>query len=215
MSRFLARLTGVLLMGAVLGAAAGAAAGALAAGVGALTMTPTADGGSNVVAFGMLAIALLTGAGALLGAFVAWRRARPVAPAAQGTTDLPERVMGEVLWSFNSAPFADRAAFDARVRQYQIMIRKEDTWQPGRVVLPCGRIRLGYTCRQGGEQVFPVVELTSDDGTSFTAGELLFKVHNAVVEQVREIDHRYFEGLSLTGRPAPGEVPLYHLLQGS
>jgi hypothetical protein len=123
--------------------------------------------------------------------------------------------MGDVLWSFNSEPFANRAEFEAKVRQYQINIARKDTWRPDQVVIPCGRIRLGYLCWEGGEQIEPVVELPSSNGQSFTAGELLFQIHNAVVVQLRETNHRYFEGLCLARQPAPGEVPLYHLRQGS
>ena len=61
----------------------------------------------------------------------------------------------------------------------------------------------------------PVVTLTADDGASFTAGELLFKLHNAVVEHLRENDHHFFEGLTLTGWDQDGKVPVYQLGQGS
>jgi hypothetical protein len=128
---------------------------------------------------------------------------------------LPKEVLRRVYWSFIGAPFADRAAFDEKVRQYQMTIGGKDTWRPEQIVIPCPRIRVVYMCWQGDEQVEPVLELVSDHGESFTAGELLFKVHNAVVEQLREINHHFFEGLGLHSRQTAGKPPLYVLSQGS
>ena len=129
--------------------------------------------------------------------------------------ELPLRVMGDVCWSFVGSPVASREEFDARARQYQMRIRKRDSWRPEQVIIPGKRIAVQYMCWQGDEQVEPVVTLDADDGESFTTGELLFKLHNAVVEQLREIDHHFFEGLSLAGWLPGGEVPRYQLRQGS
>jgi hypothetical protein len=129
--------------------------------------------------------------------------------------ELPLRALGDVCWSFTGSPFATREEFDARVRQYQIRIRKRDSWWPDEVVFPTPQVAVRYQCWRGDKQIEPVVSLVADDSGSFTAGELLFKLHNAVVEQLREIDHHFFEGLSLAGRTEDGKVPLYDLLQGS
>jgi hypothetical protein len=128
---------------------------------------------------------------------------------------LPKEVLPRAYWSFSGAPFAERAAFDEKVRQYQMTIGGQDTWQPEQIVIPYPRIRVFYMCWHGDEQVEPVIELVSDNGEFFTAGELLFKVHNAVVEQLREINHHFFEGLSLHSRQTAGMPPLYVLRQGS
>ncbi len=129
--------------------------------------------------------------------------------------DSPKEVLRGVYWSFIEEPFADRAAFDDKVRQYQTDIPGQDTWQPDQIAISCPRVRVGYMCWQGDEQVEPVLELVSDNGESFTAGELLFKLHNAVVEQLRQIDHHFFEGLGLHSRQVAGTPPLYILRQGS
>jgi hypothetical protein len=128
---------------------------------------------------------------------------------------LPNQVLGGVYWSFIGAPFADRADFDDEVRRYQIDIGGKDTWQPDEVVIPCHRIRVVYMCWQGGEQIEPVIDVASDNGVSFTAGELLFKLHNAVVEQLRDINHHFFEGLSLHPHQSAQKPPLFILRQGS
>ncbi len=135
--------------------------------------------------------------------------------ATRQTAGLPKQVLRGVHWSFIGKPFADREAFDQAVRQYQIDIGGKDTWRPEEVVIPYPHIRVAYMCWQADEQIEPVIELASDADASFTAGEILFKLHNAVVEQLREIDHHFFEGLGLDSHQAAGESPLYVLDQGS
>jgi hypothetical protein len=129
--------------------------------------------------------------------------------------ELPLRTMRDVCWSFTGNAFATREEFDAAVRQYQIRIRKQDSWRPDAVVLPAARVAVRYRCWRGDEQIEPVITLEADDGRSFTAGELLFKLHNAAVEQLRDIDHHFFEGVALAGWIEDGKVPLYELRQGS
>ena len=101
------------------------------------------------------------------------------------------------------------------VRQYQIRIRKKDSWRPDAIIIPAQRVAVRYRCWQGKEQIEPMVTLEADDGATFSVGELLFKLHNAVVEKLREIDHHFFEGLTLAGWVEDGKVPLYQLRQGS
>jgi hypothetical protein len=57
--------------------------------------------------------------------------------------------------------------------------------------------------------------LVADNGESFTAGELPFKVHNAFVEALRQMDHQYFEGMTLSPEQRPDMAPLYDLDLGS
>ena len=129
--------------------------------------------------------------------------------------ELPLRAMRDVCWSFTGSPFVTREEFDASVRHDQIRFRKKDSWRPDAIIIPAPRVAVRYMCWQGDEQVEPVVTLEADDGVRFPAGELLFKLHNAVVEQLREIDHHFFEGLTLAGWVDDGKVPLYQLGQGS
>ena len=132
-----------------------------------------------------------------------------------GQVRLPTGLLEDVCWSFTGERFTDRAAFDDAVRQYQTDITNKDTWRPDEVVLPCPRVRIRYECFDEDEnEIEPVVELVSDNGVSFSAGELFFKIHNAVVEQLRDLDHSFFEGLSRV-RQRSAEVPLYEVSLGS
>jgi hypothetical protein len=56
--------------------------------------------------------------------------------------------------------------------------------------------------------------LTADGPEGFTAGELLFKIHNMYTAALGEGDHIYFEGLTLAEDPGDG-WPVYDLDTGS
>lgn len=127
----------------------------------------------------------------------------------------PNKIMHDVYWSFFGEKYQSRSEFDAEVRQYQIEISGIDNWQPDEVVLQFPRIRIEYFRDEGGFEYEDFIEIESDNGEFFTAGELLFKVHNAVVEQLREINHHFFEGFALESIRSRDNLPVYHLCQGS
>jgi hypothetical protein len=77
------------------------------------------------------------------------------------------------------------------------------------------RVRVSYLCWRSAEQVEPVVELHADNGVSFRAGELLFKLHQAVAADLQHTDHRFLEGLRMYSPPPPDESPFYYLKLGS
>jgi uncharacterized protein (TIGR02996 family) len=164
-----------------------------------------------------------------------WQRGRPVAEAVitasaevaspnpgflekeEADAARPQRLLEGIYWSFMGKPFTVQADFDAAVGREQVEVIWENNWNPGEIVLPHPRVAVRYMCWQGDRQLWPVLKLTSDNGEFFTAGELLFKIHNAVVKQLRKIDHHFFEGLVLEqGKDSiSDEPPLYRMRQGS
>lgn len=126
----------------------------------------------------------------------------------------PPTLVQSVSWTFRGTAFTDRSAFDAAVAAFQDAERGE-VWRPGEVVLRVARVRVSPDVAWYLTDEHPTVELVADDGESFTAGELLFKVHNAFVAVLRQMDHKHFEGLTLSGHQEPGEPPLYDLDLGS
>ena len=115
----------------------------------------------------------------------------------------------DVAWSFVGEPFADRAAFEAELKQAQ---SSPATFEPGEIAILSPSIRVAYMCWEGDEQLHPVVSLTAQNGLAFTTGDLMFQLHDAVVELLREIDHHFFEGLAFV---EAGPPPLYRMRQGS
>src|SRR5262245_47554002 len=108
---------------------------------------------------------------------------------------LPKRLMENIYWSFSGNAFADRPAFEQAVEAYQHQIAGSSAWRPDATVLPVPQVRVVYEGVENDNEVEPVVVLSADDGVAFTAGELLFKLHNIVVPHLRESDHHFFEGL--------------------
>jgi hypothetical protein len=126
---------------------------------------------------------------------------------------LPPTLMQGVEWLFRGPTFADRAAFEAAVTEFQNEEWGSD-WRPGEVVLRAARVRVTPDADWFvGDDA--VVDLTADDGRAFTAGELLFKVHNTFVAGLRETNHQFFEGFTLSAGEGAGWPPLYTLELGS
>jgi hypothetical protein len=125
---------------------------------------------------------------------------------------LTRTALDNVCWSFVGDTFADRPRFSDEVRQYQIDITGKDSWQPNAIAIPAGLVRVVYS--QGGLGDDGQVELSSEQ-QFFTAGELLFQLHNAVVQQLRDVDQHFFEGLELVSGPSPSAPAIYRLRLGS
>jgi hypothetical protein len=135
----------------------------------------------------------------------------------------PEHLLDETLWDFAGQPaFPSRTEFVAAVllhhreaQEYAPDIRPEESWRPDHIALRCPRIVVRYYCDPPGEKPsWRETELASDDGSSFTDGELLYKLHNAIIEEVRDNGHRWFEGLEFEGLARAG-IPVYRLIPGS
>jgi hypothetical protein len=136
---------------------------------------------------------------------------------------LPNYVLCDTLWDFlDQDVYSSRALFEEAVRQYHLQIQKhapdihpEECWQPNAVVLRSPRVLIRYLSDSGiDEELWHEVELLSDNDKWFTAGELLFKLHNAAIAILRHNAHRWFEGLELSAITKEG-VPRYSLRLGS
>jgi hypothetical protein len=116
--------------------------------------------------------------------------------------EFPKNLLRDVYWSFGGKVFDTQAEFDEKVRLYQIDIKEKDDWQPEKIVLQAADISLIYGFWKEDVEVEEVVEIRAGNDESFTAGELLFKIHNLVTENLRGMDRHFFEGLSLEKPPA-------------
>lgn len=120
-----------------------------------------------------------------------------------------------IEWSLSGKPFASRSEFEDEVDQDQKRFKEHNSWRPGSVAIDLPRIHLRYKFPHEGEYEDRIIEIAADNGLSFTQGELLFKIHNAVVEDLRDADHHFFEGLTLFRPPMDEIPPMYDLCQGS
>ncbi len=132
----------------------------------------------------------------------------------------PRELLGEVLWSFTAPSFRSRARFQRAVRAYNRRLIKGFNWNPDEIVLPCPRVRVRpdfWDDFDPAEEERFIAELTADGPSGFTAGELLFKVHNAFLRRWQEHagDYTFYEGFHLVRAPAGGAAPLYDIAVGS
>lgn len=131
----------------------------------------------------------------------------------------PLTVMVTAVWSFfEGEQFSDPAEFNRRVHEYHLQATGEDTWDPDEVVLSAPAIRVAYfgvESPDDEEYTEFTTHLRSDDGSQFTAGELLLKLNNAVAGHLKGMDHCHYEGLFLTDTPPEDGVPVYEMMQGS
>jgi hypothetical protein len=99
--------------------------------------------------------------------------------------------------------------------QQQQAFGSSGTFLPGELAILSPVVRVQYMCWEGDRQIEPVVTLTAENGAAFSVGDLLFQLHNAVVAQLKNLDHHFFEGLTLVVQQSGEQPPLYRLWQGS
>lgn len=129
-------------------------------------------------------------------------------------TGYPKEVMSNTRWAFYGGKYASQEDFVRAVTQYQTDMKTE--WDPEQIVLPYKEVTILYEYRDEDEedQTEEDFNLTADKDF-FTAGELLFKIHNQVVEKLENDDHHFFEGLILLSDDDNTGIPCYMLSQGS
>lgn len=126
-------------------------------------------------------------------------------------------IMNNVFWSFLGDTFSTQKKFVEAVRQYYLEIKdqdEEDEWNPDELAIPRAEVRIQYMYWRNGKPVKRIVLLLSDNGKSFSQGELLYKIHNKIVNDLRGLDSIFFEGLEQL-KSSPKEPPLYSVILGS
>ncbi len=145
---------------------------------------------------------------------------RPMAKARHKPARQPRELLSEVCWCFCRPAFRSQARFEEACRRYNRSLESGFDWRPKDVVLPCPRVRVRpvfWDEFDPEEEGRFVAELTADGRSGFTAGELLFKAHNAFLKRWAEDagDYVYFEGFRLVKAPSGDAPPLYDIDVGS
>jgi hypothetical protein len=129
-----------------------------------------------------------------------------------GSAPFPDDVMADVAWTFTGQPFRTQAEFESALKEYQADIKDDTSWDPSELVLLAPRVVVRH--EEGEDEEDCEVTLNANDGKVFSAGELLFKVHNAFVNQLDGLDHHFFEGFSLEADESK-KFPVYVISMGS
>ena len=129
----------------------------------------------------------------------------------------PEELMTDIYWGFYGGKYPSREKFIQAVIDYNKDFNKE--WVPNETVLAYANITIQYSYWDDDEEdeTEEDFNLVADNKSDFTAGELLFKIHNQVVDKLENEDHHFFEGLMLWEGEnySNPNTPLYFLNQGS
>ena len=129
--------------------------------------------------------------------------------------DMRRELMADVCWAFVGSTFTDRIKFESELKQYQAEITGNVNWDPSAIVADLPAMRVQYVYWEDFEEIEQIVMLVAENGSTFSAGEAMFALHNAVVCKLAEIDHHFFEGLILCEEQERDKPPLYELQQGS
>ena len=129
----------------------------------------------------------------------------------------PQELMSNIYWGFYGGKYESREKFIQSVNEYNKGFN--NAWFPDETVLACTSVSIQYSYwnEQDEDEIEEDFELFADNKSGFTAGDLLYKIHNKVVDRLEDEDHHFFEGLTLWegenyNNP---DVPLYFLNQGS
>jgi hypothetical protein len=124
-------------------------------------------------------------------------------------------MMENILWSFTGGKRGTQEQFVEELVRYNLETDGREI-DPDEIVETGQEIIITFAYEEDGEQKDGEFRLTADCGNGFTAGELLYKIHNRVVEHLEVLDYHLFRGLPDNGThdEYPG-IPFYYLNLGS
>ena len=125
-------------------------------------------------------------------------------------------IMDDIFWSFIGGQYALQESFIKELVQYNLEINQH-TINPYEIVLKSSEVMVLFSYEdEDGEEGLDEFRLKANSGEGFTLGELLFKIHNQVVEYLEDLDDHFFEGLLNMGAHDDfPDIPFYYLYLGS
>ena len=139
-------------------------------------------------------------------------------------------LLRNIVWSFGSTKYPTLESFNEKLTAYQVAILGHaDDWHPEEVLVNNPKVAIAYEYwiqadhvsfdnetkdEDGGEQKEVVVTFSADNGESFTALELFYKLHERLTYRYLG-DHTFFEGLMEVSNFEKRAIPTYYLRCGS
>ncbi len=132
----------------------------------------------------------------------------------------PDRIMEDLRWSFLGKEYESYEEFVEEVDDYNTKVNSNyepGSWKHEAPVLYTKKFYLDYSFRnrETDEEQDMHLTLEADNDKYFTAGEILLKVHNSVVEDLDEDDKHFFQGISLYTGERKADAPIFSLNLGS
>ncbi len=126
----------------------------------------------------------------------------------------PNEVMRTALWAFAGKPQENTEDFATVLKKYHTKAGIEESeWDPDEIVLPRPAVEVMYKCTKRRQKIEPILRLFAEGAEGFHALELLWKLHNGVVGDLRKADDNTFEGIVLSQATIEDAVPRYRLIQ--
>jgi hypothetical protein len=107
-------------------------------------------------------------------------------------------LMKNILWSFTGGKYATQKQFIEELVKYNLEIDKREI-KPDEIVIENNKVIIYYGYEEADNQKDEEFRLTADNNKNFTVSELLYKIHNQVVEHLENLDYHFFEGLVNNG----------------
>lgn len=135
----------------------------------------------------------------------------------------PEILFKDIYWTFLEPKFDSQDEFQNALKTYHKSIGYKGKFPPikwNEVCINAPKVIMQYVVfprNENDEISEPQVEIIAENGRSFTAKELLFKMHNALRDILESEDHHYFEGLTFSTDQDPNYkgFPVYFVDLGS
>ena len=133
----------------------------------------------------------------------------------------PTPILVNLPWGFYGEKYQNRKSMDAAVRAYLEDLDSNFHWNPSEIVYPFRQIAILHEYWVFGEdgeaeeEKEEILVLESEALEGFTALDLLWQTHNAVVVHLNSVDHHFFEGFHLLEGEEHEDMPLYYISLGS
>ena len=118
-------------------------------------------------------------------------------------------ILSKILWGFDGGKRTIQEEFVKELVQYNLDIDEREI-DLNEIVIKNREITVAYEFyNEEDEEIYRQFRLIADNVKGFTIGELLYKIHNEVIEDLENEDGEFFEGLTENGEQE--NIPLYDL----
>jgi|GEM_PF-5460696 len=129
-------------------------------------------------------------------------------------------ILHNIFWNLSNDKFQSQTDFEKALKNYNEEISHQFfAIDLSETIINFPKIVIQYSSwdKKRDEEVEKDFSLQADNGQFFTAGELLYKVHNKICKAMQEIDNHFFEGFELWVEENNNSknIPRCFLLQGS
>ena len=129
----------------------------------------------------------------------------------------PKELMSGICWGFYGGKYNSPEEFIQAVIEYNQDLGGRK-WNIEEIVLTSMHVTIQYSFwdYDTEDEVEEAFDLKADNEEGFSAGELLYKVHNQVVDKLENETHHFFEGFLLGKREYYKNLnkPVYFINQG-